>query len=296
MSLSPGTATNGFTGAVALKSDDAGGTLRYIPCYDIDPQAYDGKEPVMLVNNTAYAVNVLQGTGFAIITLRCPLIATLMNADFFARLVLSGLGDTGASGYHTMTVWADNLGGDGPKTYARCKLANMSLQTQFSQQAGQQVAFLTLQFYSADPESVAVTALTAPSSGPLSTSGILGFGQAAFSPVSNMVAYSLEVATGLQFIPGTVAGTGIYPVLPVGFKLNTVGGAASIRQIRNPATALKDGSLTATFGSTGAGISFLAELQRTMTGKRQPGGINFVASRYFLNSNDGSSPLAISDM
>ena len=297
MSLSPGTATNGFTGAIAIQSTDTGGSLRYIPCYNIDPQVYDGQEPVMLINNTAFPVNVVRGTSYAVITLTCPLIALLHNADFFARAVLSGVGDTGASGYHTMTVWADNLGGDTPKVYGRCKFASMRLRSTFSQQAGQQITFLDFTIWSADPESTTVTAAAAPPAGALSVGGILGFGQSVFTGASSVVGTELTINTGIQFIPGVTQGNNAnYPVLPNGIMLNTIGGTVRLTQIRNPATALVNGPLITAFGTTGAGVSFAQQLRRMMNSKRQAGGINYVTNSYFLNSLSGASPLVVSDL
>lgn len=287
---------NGYTGALAMQSTDTGGVVRYLPAFLIDPTTYDGQEPVMLINNTAYPVNVLQGTAFAIINVRIPLLVGVHNADFFARTILSGIGDTGASGYHTVTVWSDNVGGDTAKTYARCKVASLALTCQYSQQAAQSIAFLDMQIISCDPESAAIPALAAAPSGPLSRGQILTWSQSAFTGASDMVMYALNVSTGYQFIPGNAVGTGPYPVVPKGIMLNTVAGTVTLRQIRNPATTLVNGTHTAQWALGGVGISFAAQLRRMMNNKRQPGGINFLQSQYFLDSNDGTSPLAIANL
>lgn len=298
MTLPAGTATNGFTGALALKSKDAGGTLIYMPAYLLDPTVYDGRETVQLINNEAYPVNEVQGTAYGIINVTCPLIAGLHNADFFARAVLSGVGDTGASGYWISTIYADNQGGDGPKTYDNCKFASLRLRAMFSTQARQQIAFLDFQFISCDPESATATPLAAPAAGPLSQGKILGFGQSAFTGLSQVVSTAIEINTGLQFIDGNVAGSNpAYPSLAAGLKQNTIDGTVSYRQVRNPALTINgDGSATAAFGAVGAGVSFAQQLMRKSTNKRQAGGINYLGTPYALKSNDGTPPLVVSNL
>ena len=294
--LPNGSATNGYTGALALQSLDAGGTLLYMPAYVLDPTVYDGKEAVQLINNEAYPVNEVDGTSYGLIGVSAPLIVGVHNADFFTRAVGSGVGDTGVSGYWKLTIYADNQGGDGPKVYDRCKFSSLRLRSMFSLQASQQIAYLDFQLLSCDPESPD-TALAAPATGPLSQGKILGFSNAAFSGFSSMVANTLEVNTGLQFIPGNAAGTGAYPNLPAGLKQNTIDGAATFRQIRNPATTISgNGTAVVSYGKAGAGIAITQQLMRLTTNKRQSGGINYQGATHRLKSNDGTPSLVFQDL
>jgi len=295
MSLANGVAVNGVTGSLAIQGKDGSGTLRYIPVAQVTPTITRGDSVIPLVNNAAFACNLVKGSAAAEIQIDTYLFAGLMNADFFNAGFASGGGDTGASGYNVVTLRSNNESGEGAQTYAKSKFAGMSGSVRFSNDGSAQACRLGMRLMSVDPLSGSITALAAPSAGALSTTGILGFAQAAFSNASEVTAVEWNIDTGLQVVPGVVAGSNSeYPSLPKGVMLTELMGTVKITQIANPTTRLgssgSGGTFTLSLGTTGAGIALSFAVIPMADSKPTTIGIGYIQSTYALKSVDGVTP------
>ena len=302
MPLATGTSINGATGSLALLDKDGAGVLKYLPVIQANASVTRNDSTPALVNNVPFPVNTIRGTALGSIGIDSYIHAGLHNAAFFNDLVASGAGDTGASGYSTITMRSNNQGGESAQVYGKCKAETLSGSVRFDRNGGASAMRIGVSYLSADPLSATVSAAAAPSAGALSTSSILSFVSDSFTGASNVVAVSFNIGTGLVVVPGNTTGSNAeYPILCAGLMQMTQGGTITITQIANPTTRLGSAGAAGTFtisaGVAGAGILMTFSVIPVSISKPVSVGIGMIESTYMLRSVDGViAPFTVTDL
>ena len=298
MSLAAGSATSGKTGALAMQLNTTGSTI-YVPHGGFNPGISTGRSIIGLVNNTSFSSNEYVGVTTSGFSLSCPLILGLHNANWFAKVLGYVAGDNDGSNYHLLTNFPDDAGSS-PVVYARCKFGTMR-QTITASDGPGSVIGMSFSGLCLDPESGSVAALAAPSAGPLSNSGILGYAET--NPVvggNTLDGWSqidITVNVTLVRVPGVLPGTNTaYPHLGKGALATNLSGSVTITQIRNAQYTVSENQLILNFGSTGAGIAESLSLM-PMGGSKPTGlGLNMVQQQFALKSISGESPITWTDL
>lgn len=301
MPLGAGVGAMGRSGAFALKSKEAGGTLRYMPHAGFQPYINRGTDILDLVNNNGFAVNQVQGLALGSFSLIVPHIVGVTAADFFTRAFGSTYGDTDASNYHIMTVWPDGNGST-PDVHDLCKFGSMSSRVRWDPSGQASAIVYQMGGLIIDPESGTATALTTPSAGALSTGNVLGAAQATLTGVTDYVEFAYTISTSLGVSLGRKAGTNAnYPTLCKGLLMGGQVGSVAVTQHRSATTVIgadgSAGTITLTIGTTGAGVAKVFRIIPVGLGKPSTLGPNYRVHNYRLKSTDGTTaPYTCTDL